>query len=122
MAKTTTVLYRQGGQKVTSMPFKFGMAAMARFNEMAGLNFLQLDNIGMHHLLMMIVCGLNDGERAESEQKRRRQRIYTLEEVGDMMDVDPGFLDECQNAMKESNPGMFAAANADIGTEESEKK
>lgn len=95
-------------------PFSFGMAALARFCESEGLTLDGLNQLGENMspmlALALVHAGLVDGARREG-------KVYegTLEDVGDILDDDPDFLEKCMdvvnNSMPQGKPGNAKAAN-----------
>ena len=95
-------------------PFSFGMAALARFCESEGLTLDGLNQLGENMspmlALALVHAGLVDGARREG-------KAYdgTLEDVGDILDEDPDFLEKCMDvvnrSMPQGKPGNAKAAN-----------
>lgn len=93
-------LIESGGK---SLPFSFGMAALARFCESEGLALADLATIaeGMSALraLNLVWHGLADGHRRE-----KKQFTLTIDDVGDLLDEDPDLLQKCMDALPKYMP------------------
>jgi len=95
-------------------PFSFGMAALARFCESEGLTLGGLNQLGENmspmRALALVHAGLVDGARREGKTYNG-----TLEDVGDILDDDPDFLEKCMevvnNSMPQAKAGNGKAAN-----------
>lgn len=93
-------IIESAGQK---LPFSFGMSASARFCESEGLDISDLPSIGQNLTLIralnLVWHGLADGHRRE-----KKEFTMTVDDVGDMMDEDPDFLQKCLDALPKHMP------------------
>lgn len=73
-------------------PVKFGFAALMEFTEENGLSMAELENLGdnmrLKDALFLVWVGLKHGARVE-----KKPFTYTVEEVADWLDDDPGAME-----------------------------
>jgi hypothetical protein len=85
-------------------PFAFGMTALARFMEAENMKLNDIGQLGENMTIMqamrLVYFGLKDGARRE-----RISFDLTIDDVGDIMDNDPDFLNRCMEVVNASMPG-----------------
>lgn len=94
----------------TSYPFAFGMTALARFMDAEGMKLSEIGTLGENMTIMqamrLVYFGLKDGARREGVEFH-----LDLDDVGDLMDADPEFLNNCMEVVNSSMPGSNETGN-----------
>lgn len=97
--KQATIINTSAG----ALPFSFGMAALAKFCRANGMTLQDLGRIneGMEPdmLLSLVWHGFADGHRLE-----RKPFELDTDAIGDLIDDNPGLLEECMTVFAGSMP------------------
>ncbi len=86
------------------MPIKFGFNALRHFSRETGVTINQMENLGQDMTfdtaLMLIIAGLKEGSRAAKEEFN-----YTIDDLGDDLDVDMTIIERCMEIFTEQLSG-----------------
>jgi hypothetical protein len=91
------------------LPFSFGMAALSNFLDSEGMTLQDLgglqENLTLNRIMQIIHHGFRDGHRRE-----KLPYTLTIDDVGDLLDDNPGLINECLDIFAKSMPN-FAEGN-----------
>lgn len=93
-----------------TFPFKFGMAAMAKFESEMGYPVTEVlkkgENATVKEVLFLIYFGIKDGQRIEAKNNPTYQpTAIQWEDLADMIDEDPdGFTKGMEKIAAEMTP------------------
>tara|TARA_R110000824_G_scaffold5803_1_gene26713 strand:- start:5745 stop:6083 length:339 start_codon:yes stop_codon:yes gene_type:complete len=86
------------------MPIKFGFNALRYFSRETGITINQMENLGdamtFDIALVLIIAGLREGARAAKEDFS-----YTIDELGDDLDIDMTIIERCMTLFTEQLSG-----------------
>tara|TARA_R110001599_G_scaffold281819_2_gene483641 strand:+ start:449 stop:787 length:339 start_codon:yes stop_codon:yes gene_type:complete len=86
------------------MPIKFGFNALRHFSRETGITINQMENLGNEMTfdiaLVLIIAGLKEGARAVKEDFN-----YTIDELGDDLDMDITIIERCMALFTEQLSG-----------------
>lgn len=105
-------------------PVSFGQNALAQFGRQAGLslsalNNLSVDTLDLLNLHTLIWCGLKDGHRkARKAGEAKGQFNAEVEDIADLLDMDPEAMERILNEFADSQPKQ-KAGNAKAQTAKS---
>jgi len=92
------------------LPFSFGMAALAKFCRAHGMTLQDLGRIGEGMepdvLLSLLWHGFADGHRLEG-----KDLALTVDDIGDLIDENPGLLEKCMEVFAGSMPQTDVPGN-----------